>query len=70
MENKNTNSKDSIDKYLSDEYINAVSTTDCTGLIPSNPSSKAEVDSYKEVYNFQVPIAEDQDEENEKNEKE
>lgn len=66
MKNKDSNPKDSIDKYLSDEYINAASTTDCTGLIPSNPTSKAEVDSYKEVYNFQVPIAEDQDDENEK----
>jgi hypothetical protein len=62
MENKKSDSKDSIDKYLSDEYVNAVSTTDCTGLIPSNPSSKAEVDSYREIYNFQVPIAENQEE--------
>ncbi|OYO90792.1 hypothetical protein C8E03_1065 [Lachnotalea glycerini] len=53
--------QDSIDKYLSDEYTNAVSTTDCTGLMPSNPASKSEADSYKEIYNYQVPIAEDQD---------
>lgn len=66
MKNKNSNSKDSIDKYLSDEYVNAASSTDCTGLIPSNPTSKEEVDSYKDIYNFQVPIAEDQEEKNKK----
>ncbi|WP_099466553.1 hypothetical protein [Konateibacter massiliensis] len=60
MENRNSKPKDSIDKYLSDEYINAVSTTDCTGLIPSNPASEEEVESYKEIYNFEVPIAENQ----------
>lgn len=56
--NQTSSSNNSIDKYLSDEYINAASTTDCTGLIPSKPESKEELESYKEVYNYEVPIAE------------
>ena len=41
---------DSFD-YLS----NAASTQDCTGLIPSAPQSKAELESYEEVYHYQPP---------------
>ncbi len=40
-----------IDGY---DYLgNAASTTDCTGLIPSEPLSKAERDSYQEIYHYQ-----------------
>ncbi|KAB1440572.1 hypothetical protein [Candidatus Galacturonibacter soehngenii] len=45
----------SIDN-LSEKYVNAASTTDSTGLIPSNPASEEELESYKEIYNFQVPL--------------
>lgn len=41
---------DSFD-YLS----NAASTQDCTGLIPSVPQSRAELESYEEVYHYQPP---------------
>ena len=41
---------DSFD-YLS----NAASTQDCTGLIPSAPQSRAELESYEEVYHYQPP---------------
>ena len=33
-----------------DYLANAVSTQDCTGLIPSAPVSDAELESYEEVY--------------------
>ncbi|MFA9375465.1 MAG: hypothetical protein ACERKZ_01810 [Lachnotalea sp.] len=62
MKNKPSTSTDSIDKYLSDEYVNAASSNDCTGLIPSKPSSKAEKESYKEIYNYEVPIEENKKE--------
>lgn len=40
------------------DYLgNSCSTTDCTGLIPSAPSSKAERDSYEEVYHYQPKAA-------------
>lgn len=55
MKNKQINPINSIDN-LSDKYVNAVSTTDCTGLIPSDPASQEERDAYKEIYNFEVPI--------------
>lgn len=67
MNNQSSNPKDSIDKYLSEEYINAVSSTDCTGLIPSNPESEAALESYKEIYNFEVPIIEENSKTNQNN---
>ncbi len=40
------------------DYLgNSCSATDCTGLIPSAPSSKAERDSYEEVYHYQPKAA-------------
>lgn len=50
---KDIKSKDDIDKYL--EVVNACSTTDCTGLIPSgspDPTSE-ESDSYNDIYQFE-----------------
>lgn len=38
-----------------DYLTNAVSTQDCTGLIPSAPVSDAELESYEEVYHYQPP---------------
>ena len=38
-----------------DYLANAVSTQDCTGLIPSTPVSDAELESYEEVYHYQPP---------------
>lgn len=60
---KPTKPMNTIDN-LSDKYVNAVSATDCTGLMPSDPKSNSEVESYKEIYNFEVPIAEDLDRNN------
>ncbi len=42
-----------IDSY--DYLANAASTTDCTGLIPANPTSKAERESYEDVYLYTPP---------------
>lgn len=36
----------------SDVDINSCSSTDCTGLIPSAPQSKAEIEHYDEVYHY------------------
>lgn len=35
-----------------DSYLNSCSATDCTGLIPSLPQSKEEIDSYEALYHF------------------
>lgn len=43
-----------IDSY--DYLANAASTQDCTGLIPSAPTSKAELESYEQIYNFEPPV--------------
>lgn len=41
-----------IDDY---DYLgNSASATDCTGLIPSAPMSKAERDSYQDIYHYQA----------------
>ena len=42
-----------IDSY--DYLANAASTQDCTGLIPSAPLNKAELESYDAIYKFQAP---------------
>ena len=40
-----------IDSY---DYLgNSASATDCTGLIPSAPKTRAERKSYEEVYHYQ-----------------
>lgn len=52
MKKKLTN-QEIIDSY--DYLANAASTTDCTGLIPSEPMSKAERDSYEDVYKYTPP---------------
>lgn len=40
-----------IDSY--DYLANAASSQDCTGLIPSEPSSDAERESYQDLYAYQ-----------------
>lgn len=58
--NKKMTNEEIIDSY--DYLTNAASATDCTGLIPSEPMSKAERDSYEEVYMYtppEVPIRND-----------
>lgn len=42
-----------IDDY--DYLSNAASSGDCTGLIPALPQSKAEIDSYNELYEYLPP---------------
>ena len=42
-----------IDSY--DYLANSASMQDCTGLIPSAPQSKAELESYEDVYHYQPP---------------
>lgn len=43
-----------IDSY--DYLSNSASSQDCTGLIPSAPQSKTELESYEEVYHYQPPV--------------
>ena len=51
------------DPYGCDEpdalNIKACSATDCTGLIPSLPTSDAELESYAEVYHYPADIFKD-----------
>lgn len=53
-----TENKKIIDAY---DYLgNAASTQDCTGLIPSNPVSESELQSYEDLYKYQPPVVEPQ----------
>lgn len=50
--------KDKKNEKIIDEYdylSNAASTQDCTGLIPSEPVSVEEIESYEELYHFLPP---------------
>lgn len=40
-----------------DYLSNAASTTDCTGLIPSLPQNKDELDSYNDIVQYMSPAA-------------
>lgn len=44
-----------IDAY--DYLTNAASCQDCTGLIPSAPSSSSELEAYEELYHYLPPCA-------------
>ena len=42
-----------IDSY---DYLGkAVSSTDCTGLIPAGPVNRAELESYEALYSYRPP---------------
>lgn len=38
-----------------DYLANSASAQDCTGLIPAAPASKAELQSYEDVYRYMPP---------------
>ena len=44
-----------IDSF--DYLLNAASSQDCTGLIPSLPESEAELESYEDLYHFLPPMS-------------
>ena len=41
--------------FNQDDYMQASSLTDCTGLIPSDPDSEEQVENYNELYRFLPP---------------
>lgn len=44
---------DTLPEY---DYLGTSSAQDCTGLIPSLPTEKEEIESYEELYPFLPPI--------------
>ncbi|HHY52845.1 MAG TPA: hypothetical protein GX499_06325 [Clostridiales bacterium] len=42
--------------HLDMDVVNAASTTDCTGLIPSAPQNQFEEESYKAIYDYQADV--------------
>lgn len=57
MKNKpiKTNSLFPYDFDDETDDFKACSFTDCTGLIPSAPENEDELESYKEIYHYNVP---------------
>lgn len=53
---KRKTNQEIIDSY--DYLSNAASSQDCTGLIPSEPTSEAERESYEDVYHYLPPAIE------------
>lgn len=43
------------------DYLGASSAQDCTGLIPSLPTEKEEIESYEELYPFLPPRISDEE---------
>ena len=60
--NSSAKPKDPTNQEIIDSYdflSNAASTQDCTGLIPSGPVNKGELESYEAVYHYQPPRIKD-----------
>lgn len=55
-EAKNKKAESTTSKNNYDIDIQACSTTDCTGLIPSAPQSKAELEAYEDLHSY-IPHA-------------
>lgn len=58
MEQKDKKKQEKTNQEIIDSYdylSNAASKQDCTGLIPSEPVSVAELESYEELYHFLPP---------------
>lgn len=53
QEKKDKENQEIIDAY--DYLSNAASAQDCTGLIPSEPVSVHELESYEDMYHFLPP---------------
>lgn len=45
------------EEIILDNFCGCCSSSDCTGLIPSNPESKATADEYRNVLPYAVPNA-------------
>ena len=57
--NKKTTKKEKTNQEIIDAYdylSNAASSHDCTGLIPTEPVSIEELESYEELYHFLPPL--------------
>lgn len=52
MDNKGKNTKDPKFGHLDIDTTNAASAADFTGIVPVNPQSDGEINSYKDIYNF------------------
>lgn len=51
-------SYDSLDdRELYDDMLSVMSSTECTGLIPSAPADESELDSYSQIYD--IPFSSD-----------
>ena len=48
-------------KHLDAGAVNASSSMDCTGLIPAAPVSEDELQSYRELYDFQADQTDETD---------
>ena len=46
------NTRDPRFKHLDMETVNAVSATDFTGIIPTEPQSEEEREAYKDIHGF------------------
>ena len=53
--------KKKTDTLLEYDYLSASSAQDCTGLIPSLPTEKEEIENYEELYPFLPPIISEND---------
>jgi hypothetical protein len=60
MEKDRRSPKDSEDLEID---IQACSTMDCTGLIPSLPQNEGELESYEALYSFEPPVVDEKEKE-------
>lgn len=56
---QNKKKKEDRFSHLDLENVNASSSMDCTGLIPAITQSRAERESYKELYDYEADVEDD-----------
>jgi len=54
--NKKNNKKNFYNSEIDFTDFNAVSSQDCTGLIPANPQSEESLKSYMQTYDYRAKI--------------
>lgn len=49
--------RSAMEEVILDNFCGSCSSSDCTGLIPSDPNSKSQADEYRNVLPYAVPNA-------------
>lgn len=61
---KTEEERQEMDEITLDSFCGSSCASDCTGLIPSDPDTSEESDSYRSIYPYGVPLSDEMTEPN------